>query len=105
MKLIAGLVLASIASSAWAQSATTIQIETASWGYAGQRKDVKADVAKLCDSKATCTFAVKNETFTMSEPADPAPGNAKGLIMVWKCADASKKDQFPENKPAVVACK
>jgi hypothetical protein len=104
MKIFAGFLLACVASPAWAQSAATIQIETASWGYAGQRKDVKSDVAKLCDGKATCTFAVKNETFTLSAPADPAPGSAKGLILVWKCADASKKDQFPENKPAVVAC-
>lgn len=97
-------VISVCAATALAQS-PTIQVETASWGYAGQRKDVKADVGKLCDGKASCTFMVKNETFAMGEPVDPAPGSAKGLIMVWKCGDAAQKDQFPENKNAVVACK
>ncbi len=90
---------------ATAQAAEPIRIETASWGYAGMRKDVKADVGKLCDGKPNCTFMVKNETFAMAEPTDPAPGEPKGLIMVWKCGEASKKDQFPENKNAVVACR
>lgn len=93
-----------MAAPAIAQTAASIQIETASWGYAGMRKNVKDDVGKLCNDKSTCTFIVKNETFPTSEPADPAPGSAKGLIMVWKCADVTKKDQFPENKPAVVSC-
>jgi hypothetical protein len=105
MRAIVILTAFALATPAFAQPTPSLQIETASWGYAGQRKDVKADVGKLCDGKSTCSFMVKNETFTMSAPADPAPGEPKGLIMVWKCADATKKDQFPENKTALVACR
>ena len=105
MRTIVCIAALALMASATAQAADVVQIETASWGYAGMRNDVKADIGKLCDGKPSCTFMVKNETFTMSEPADPAPGEPKGLIMVWKCGEGSKKDQFPENKNAVVACR
>ncbi len=100
----AAMLAACYAQQARAQTAGTIQIDTASWGYAGMRKNVKDDVGKLCNGKASCTFIVKNETFPSGEPPDPAPGSAKGLIMIWKCGEASHKDQFPENKAALVAC-
>ena len=81
--IFAVLLAATCAPQAHAQTASMIQIDTASWGYAGMRKNVKDDVGKICNGKPTCTFMVKNETFPTGEPADPSPSNAKGLIMIW----------------------
>jgi hypothetical protein len=81
-----------------------IQVTAASWGYAGERKDVKDDVAKYCDGKSSCTFMVKNETFPAKQPLDPSPGNDKGLMVFWKCGDVAHKTQFAEGRNAVVDC-
>lgn len=81
-----------------------VEINVGSWGYGGDRKDVKAELQKLCDGKESCTFVVKNESFGLTTQTDPSPGNHKGLMIFWKCGDAVKKDQFPEGKDAVVAC-
>ena len=83
----------------------TLSITQASWGYAGERKNVKDDVAKLCDGKPSCKFMVANETFTSAEPKDPSPGNPKGLIIRWKCGETEGRDQFPQNKDADLKCK
>jgi hypothetical protein len=85
-------------------SGPKIQVTAASWGYAGERKDVKVDVAKYCDDKTSCTFPVKNETFSSKEPLDPSPGNDKGLMVFWKCNDVAHKTQFAEGRNAVVDC-
>ena len=83
----------------------TLQIKGASYGYAMERKDVKADVLKLCDGKATCKFTVKNETFTASQgPADPSPGNDKGVMVFWSCGTTAHKQQFAEGRTATVDC-
>jgi len=79
-------------------------INVGSWGYAGDRKDVKVELQKLCDGKDSCTFMVKNETLGLTAQTDPSPGNRKGLMVFWKCGEAEKKDQFPEGKNAVVKC-
>jgi hypothetical protein len=81
-----------------------IQITGASYGYAIERKDVKDDVVKFCDGKPSCKFMVKNETFVSKTPADPSPGNDKGLMVFWKCGDAAHKTQFAEGRNAVVDC-
>jgi len=83
----------------------TLKINVASYGYAMERKDVKDDVAKLCDGKATCKFAVKNETFTASKgAADPSPGNDKGVMVFWNCGTTAHKQQFAEGRTATVDC-
>jgi hypothetical protein len=83
---------------------TTIQTAVASWGYGGERKNVKDDVAKLCDGKPACSFMVKNETFPTGQPADPSPGNDKGVVVVWKCGDVQHKEQFAEGRNAKLDC-
>ena len=87
-----------------AEDAATMQITVGSWGYAADRKDVKADIAKMCDGKPSCTFMVKNESLGLTDQTDPSPGNRKGLMIYWKCGEALHKDQFPEGKNAVVKC-
>jgi hypothetical protein len=83
----------------------SIQTSVASYGYAGERKDVKDDVVKLCDGKPSCKFLVKNETFATSKgPVDPSPGNDKGLMVFWKCGDVAHKLQFAEGRDATVDC-
>ncbi len=99
--LIAAVTLIPTAASAQA----TLSITQASWGYAGERKNVKDDVAKLCDGKTSCKFKVANETFTAAEPKDPSPENPKGLIIRWKCGETDARDQFPQNKDAELKCK
>lgn len=101
MGLIAALVLAPVAASA--QTATP-EITRASWGYAGDRKDVTKDVAQLCAGKAACEFAAANDSFTGAEPKDPSPGNAKGLLVTWKCGATERKNQFAEGRQAKIAC-
>jgi len=82
-----------------------LKIDKASYGYAGERKDVSDDVVKLCDGKATCKFPVKNETFAVSKgPADPSPGNDKGVMVFWKCGTTVHKQQFAEGRTATVDC-
>lgn len=82
-----------------------IQTVFASYGYAMERKDVKDDVVKFCDGKPSCSFMVKNETFTASKgAADPSPGNDKGLMIAWKCGTTDHKEQFAEGKTAKVDC-
>jgi membrane-bound inhibitor of C-type lysozyme len=82
-----------------------LKIDKASYGYAGERKDVSDDVVKLCDGKATCKFPVKNETFAISKgPADPSPGNDKGVMVFWKCGTTAHKQQFAEGRAATVDC-
>jgi membrane-bound inhibitor of C-type lysozyme len=82
-----------------------LKIDKASYGYAGERKDVSDDVVKLCDGKATCKFPVKNETFAISKgPADPSPGNDKGVMVFWKCGTTAHKQQFAEGRTATVDC-
>jgi hypothetical protein len=77
----------------------------ASYGYAMERKDVKDDVVKFCDGKPSCSFTVKNETFTQSKGApDPSPGNDKGLLVAWKCGTTDHKEQFAEGRTARVDC-
>ena len=82
-----------------------LKINVASYGYATERKDVKADVAPLCDGKATCKFLVKNETFKTSlAGADPSPGNDKGVMVFWNCGTTAHKAQFAEGRNATVDC-
>jgi hypothetical protein len=89
-----------------ADPAATIQTVFASYGYGADRKDVKEDIVKGCDGKPACKIMVKNESFTVSKgPADPSPGNDKGLMVAWKCGDVSHKVQFAEGKKAVIDCK
>lgn len=83
---------------------TVPEITQASWGYAGERKDVMDDVVKLCADKRTCMFEAANETFTLTEPRDPSPGNAKGLLVRWKCGEKTRRNQFAEGKPVTVSC-
>ncbi len=86
-------------------AADALQINVASYGYAMERKDVKEDVAKLCDGKASCKFMVKNETFSASKgPADPSPGNDKGVMVFWNCGTTAHKQQFAEGRNATVDC-
>jgi hypothetical protein len=100
--LVAGGVLA-VVNFAAAQD-QKIQISGASYGYAGERKDVKDDVAKLCDGKPSCKFTVVNDAFTSKPPVDPSPGNDKGLMVFWSCGDAKHKTQFAEGRNAIVDC-
>ena len=89
-----------------AESAPSIQTVFASYGYGADRKDVKDDVVKACDGKPSCKIMVKNGSFTVSKgPADPSPGNDKGLMVAWKCGDVAHKLQFAEGKKAVIDCK
>ncbi len=102
-----GLILAAAPVRAGGAAADQPSISTvfASYGYAMERKDVKADVVKLCDGKPSCKFTVKNETFTASAGApDPSPGNDKGLMVSWKCGDVAHKVQFAEGRPATLDC-
>ncbi len=55
-----------------------LKIDKASYGYAGERKDVSDDVVKLCDGKATCKFPVKNETFASQRAGRPVAGKRQG---------------------------
>lgn len=94
------------ARSACADPAVSIQTVFASYGYGADRKDVKDDVVKDCDGKTSCKILVKNESFAISKgPADPSPGNDKGLMVSWKCGDITNKLQFAEGKKAVISCK
>jgi hypothetical protein len=87
-----------------AESAS-IQTVFASYGYGADRKNVKDDVVKFCDGKPSCKFMVKNETFTASQgPADPSPGNDKGLMVAWKCGAVDHKVQFAEGRNATIDC-
>jgi hypothetical protein len=81
-----------------------IQTVFASYGYAGERKDAKDDVAKVCDGKPSCSFMVKDESFPTKQPLDPSPGNDKGLMVRWTCGDAAYQTQFAEGKKATVDC-
>jgi hypothetical protein len=104
---VAGLVIAAALPATRALRAEDAAIQTvfASYGYAMERKDVKDDVVKLCDGKPSCSFTVKNDTFTMSKGApDPSPGNDKGLMVAWKCGGANHKEQFAEGRTAKVDC-
>ena len=101
--LIAVAVLAA-AGAAAAQSASVLEITRASWGYAGERKDVKADLGKQCDGKAACKFMVDSNSLSSTEPKDPSPEHRKGLIIAWKCGATDFRDQFPEGKPAELKC-
>ncbi len=89
---------------AFAEGGAKVEINVGSWGYAADRKDVKAELQKLCDGKDSCTFMVKNESLGLNDQTDPSPGNRKGLMIFWKCGEAVKKDQFPEGKNAIVKC-
>ena len=82
-----------------------IQTTFASYGYAMNRKDVKDDVIKYCDGKTSCSFKVTNENLSAHPPADPSPGDDKGLMIGWKCGDAARKEQFAEGKDAKLSCK
>lgn len=82
-----------------------IQTAFASYGYAMNRKDVKDDVMKYCDGKASCSFKVANENLSSHLPADPSPGDDKGLMISWKCGDVVQKEQFAEGKDAKLSCK
>ena len=88
-----------------AQAEAKIQVVSGSYGYAGNRKDVKDDVAKLCDQKSSCTFLVANETFNAHMPTDPSPGDDKSIIFSWKCGDAPHKDSAAEHRKASLSCK
>ncbi len=76
----------------------------ASWGYAGERKNVKDEVARLCDGKPTCKFVADNDTFAATAPKDPSPGNRKGLLLRWTCRGKEGRDQIPEGKNADLTC-
>lgn len=82
----------------------TPEITQASWGYAGERKDVMDDVVKLCANKHTCMFEAINDTFTLTAPHDPSPGNAKGLLVRWKCGEKVRRNQFAEGKAVTLTC-
>jgi len=98
-------VVASLPATRALHAEETLQIDVASYGYAMERKDVKEDVAKLCDGKATCKFLVKNETFATSKgAADPSPGNDKGVMVFWKCGATAHKQQFAEGRNATLDC-
>lgn len=103
---VAGLaIVAALPATRALRAADALEIKGASYGYAMDRKDVKADVVKLCDGKATCKFPVRNETFTASQgPADPSPGNDKGVMVFWNCGTTAHKQQFAEGKTATVDC-
>ncbi len=104
---VAAFILGGVLLSAKCVYADPVVIATvfASYGYAMERKDVKADVAQLCDGKPSCSFTVKNDSFTISKgPADPSPGNDKGLMVSWKCGDVAHKVQFAEGRPASLDC-
>jgi hypothetical protein len=103
-KFVLGAGLALIAGGVLHAQQATIQIGFASYGYAGERKDAKDDIAKLCDGKASCTFMVKNESFPTKQPLDPSPGNDKGVMVGWKCGDVAHKLQFAEGRNATVDC-
>ncbi len=79
----------------------TIQTVVASYGYGAERADVKDFVAQSCDGKPSCKFLVKTEN--LGKP-DPSPGNDKGLVIAWKCGDASHKEQFAEGRNASLDC-
>ena len=104
---ILGFVLA-VASVAWTARAlaadATIQTVFASYGYAGDRKDAKDDIVKLCDGKTSCQVLVKNESFPTKQPLDPSPGNDKGLMVKWSCGDTSYQTQFAEGRKATIDC-
>ena len=89
---------------ALADGPAKISLVFASYGYGQNRKDVKDDVAKLCDGKASCKFKVANKTFPSKDPADPSPGDDKGLMMAWKCGDTQHKEQFAEGRFAKLSC-
>jgi len=99
--LMAGLAIAAALPATRAlHAAEALEIKGASYGYAMERKDVKDSVVKLCDGKASCKFAVKNDTFG----ADPSPGNDKGVMVFWNCGATAHKQQFAEGKTATVDC-
>ena len=86
-----------------------IQTVFASYGYAGNRKDVKDDVMKYCDGKNACSFKVTNENLASHQPLDPSPGDDKGPMISWKCGDKPdvkpEKEQFAEGKDVKISCK
>ncbi len=104
--LFAGVSLGAGAAVAPGVRADEAQIQTvfASYGYAAERKDVKEDVAKYCDGKPSCTFMVGNDSFAGKAPADPSPGNDKGLLVAWKCGSTQHKTQFAEGRKATMDC-
>jgi hypothetical protein len=97
---------AGLASSGAGAAGASITITAASWGYAGERVNVLEDVAKYCSGKSACEFQVRTESF--GGKADPSPGNDKGLIVAWSCAEAAgpaaHKYQFAEGKAARIDC-
>lgn len=88
---------------AHAQEAIT-EIGRATYGYAGDRKDISADLTKLCAGKPACEFRVENGTFKSSPPEDPSPGNSKGVIVTYKCGATEKKHAAAENRTAKLSC-
>jgi hypothetical protein len=82
-----------------------VQVVMGSYGYAGNRKDVKDDLVRLCDGKSSCNFVVKNETFTAHQPPDPSPGEDKSVIFSWKCGDETRKSSAAEGRQATLNCK
>jgi len=97
--------LATVAGCAAGGPDTKIQVTRASFGYAQGRKDVKDDVAKLCNDKSSCKFAVKVETFPSHPPADPSPGDDKSVLYGWKCGDVSEHSyETAEGKTANLSC-
>ena len=102
---VAGLAIAAALPATLAFAADALEIKGASYGYATERKDVKADIVKLCDGKPSCKFLVKNETFSTSQgAADPSPGNDKGVMVFWNCGTTAHKAQFAEGRNATVDC-
>jgi hypothetical protein len=102
--VVGGCLAATTPVSALHAQQTSIQTMYASWGYAGERKNVQDDVMRLCEGKPSCTFMVKNETFPTGQPTDPSPGNDKGLMIGWKCGDVQHKYEFAEGRNATVDC-
>ena len=82
-----------------------IHITRASYGYAGDRKDVTEDVTRYCEGKLSCKFLVKNESFALHPPIDPSVDNPKGVITAWKCGETEHKYQFVEGHEASIDCK
>ncbi len=84
----------------WAADAG-MEVTRGSYGYAGDRAMVTEQLQKLCGGKTSCKFTVAPETFGVP---DPSPGNAKGLIVSWKCGATEKKDALVSGKPAELKC-
>ena len=96
MATIAGLAV--MASAAWiapvaraADAPTRFRWCSPAMAMAQNRKDVKEDVVKLCEGKVSCKFKVANKTFSAKEPADPSPGDDKGVMIAHGWGEGGRR--------------